>query len=234
VVRYCDSFAAASSSGAAATLWIVMEYCRGVSLQAFASSARAKGLARLPEEQTERILVQLCLALKYLHVEKDIAHRDLTPNNVLVNSHTLAVKIVDFGLARQKRSAAAVSMMKTMVGTILYNSPEIVQSQPYSNKTDVWAIGCLLYKMATLSDPFQGTNPLAVARKIVECEYDRLDPSIHSAMLVTACERCLTVCPKTRPDTQEVFQLIMPAVVRYLEETQRAMARQQQPRGRPG
>ncbi|CAK0856288.1 unnamed protein product [Prorocentrum cordatum] len=99
VVRYCDSFAAASSSGAAATLWIVMEYCRGVSLQAFASSARAKGLARLPEEQTERILVQLCLALKYLHVEKDIAHRDLTPNNVLVNSHTLAVKIVDFGWA---------------------------------------------------------------------------------------------------------------------------------------
>ncbi|CAK0856289.1 unnamed protein product, partial [Prorocentrum cordatum] len=102
-------------------------------------------------------------------------------------------------------------MMKTMVGTILYNSPEIVQSQPYSNKTDVWAIGCLLYKMATLSDPFQGTNPLAVARKIVECEYDRLDPSIHSAMLVTACERCLTVCPKTRPDTQDKGEGSVPA-----------------------
>merc|ERR1719181_1458166 len=151
---------ASFTNHATGTLWIVMEYCSGVSLQNLIISSKEKRLSKLPEEQTWQIFVQLCLALRYLHVEKGIAHRDLTPNNVLVHAHTLAVKVADFGLARQK-GACAGSMMKSFVGTILYSCPEIVQHQPYTNKTDVWALGCLLYKMATLRDPFQGSNPLS-------------------------------------------------------------------------
>ena len=103
--------------------------------------------------------------------------RDLTPNNILVQPQTLEAKLTDFGLARQKVSTAthAASMMKSMVGTILYSCPEIVQSSNYSNKADVWSLGCVLYKMATLRDPFQGNNPLVVARNIVECTYSRLE-----------------------------------------------------------
>jgi len=209
-----------------------MEFCPGASLQTFTASAREKGLAKLPEEQTWQIFVQLCLALRYLHVEKGIAHRDLTPNNVLVQSHTLAVKIADFGLARQKAGAgtAAASMMKSMVGTILYSCPEIVQQRPYTHKTDVWALGCLLYKMATLRDPFEGNNLLSVARRIVECEYDRLDEAQHTEMLVRTCCSCLTVSAEERPDIQQVCQLITPALMRHLETVQRAaLASQRQP-----
>jgi len=230
VVQYYSSFT--TSAGTGSTLWIVMEFCSGVSLQSFTASAREKGLAKLPEEQTWQIFVQLCLALRYLHVEKGICHRDLTPNNVLVQSHTLAVKVADFGLARQKAGAgtAAASMMKSMVGTILYSCPEIVQHRPYTHKADVWALGCLLYKMATLRDPFQGNNPLSVARRIVECEYKRLDEVHHSEMLVRTCGGCLTVSAEERPDIQEVCQMITPALVRHLEAVQRAaMGGQQHP-----
>eukprot|EP00930_Biecheleria_cincta_P035068 TRINITY_DN24150_c0_g1_i1.p1 TRINITY_DN24150_c0_g1~~TRINITY_DN24150_c0_g1_i1.p1 ORF type:complete len:732 (-),score=153.30 TRINITY_DN24150_c0_g1_i1:51-2246(-) len=226
VVQYYSSFT--TGSGVPRTLWIVMEFCQGVSLQGFTVSAKEKGFQRLPEEQTWQIFVQICLALRYLHMDKGIAHRDLTPNNVLVQSHTLAVKVTDFGLARQKHAATQnASMMKSMVGTILYSSPEIVQHKPYTHKVDVWALGCLLCKMATLKDPFSGSNPLSVARKIVECDYERLDAVQHSPMLLETCQRCLTVDPECRPDIQEVCNLITPALVRHLEFSQRTMANRQ-------
>ncbi|CAD7926455.1 unnamed protein product [Amoebophrya sp. A120] len=57
------------------------------------------------------------------------------------------------------------------VGSVLYNAPEMVRGEKYTEKVDIWAAGCLLYKMATFEDPFQGTNPLSVARKIVELDY---------------------------------------------------------------
>jgi len=222
IVQYHSSFTTGAQGSAATTLWIVMEFCNGVALQVFVASAKEKGFTQLPEEQTWQIFVQICLALRYLHVDKGIVHRDLTPNNVLVQTHTLAVKVADFGLARQKLGGTqGASMMKSMVGTILYLCPEIVQHQPYTNKADVWALGCLLYKMATLRDPFSGTNPLSVARKIVESEYEQLDLSTHSEMLISTCQRCLTVTPDDRPDITAVCQLVTPALIKHLEDAQR-------------
>lgn len=218
VVRYFTSFI--TGAGPASTLWIVMEFCSGVPLQALTASAKEKGLQKLPEQQAWRIFVQICLALRYLHIDKRIAHRDLSPNNVLVQSHSLAVKVTDFGLARQKGGAA--SLMKSMVGTILYCSPEIVQHRPYTNKVDVWALGCLLYRMATLRDPFTGGNPISVARKIVECDYERLG-SEHSQLMQVTCEECLAVDPEKRPGIEEVCQLITPAFMQQLEAVQRNM-----------
>ena len=137
-----------------------------------------------------------------------------------MQSHSLAVKVTDFGLARQKGGAA--SLMKSMVGTILYCSPEIVQHRPYTNKVDVWALGCLLYRMATLRDPFTGGNPISVARKIVECDYEHLGAE-HSRLMQVTCEECLTVDPEKRPGIEEVCQLITPAFMQQLETVQRAM-----------
>lgn len=218
IVKYFASFT--TGCDVTSTLWIVMELCRGITLQSFMQSMREKSFPRLPEDQTWQIFVQVCLALRYLHSEKGIAHRDLTPNNILVQPQTLEAKLTDFGLARQKVSTAthAASMMKSMVGTILYSCPEIVQSSNYSNKADVWSLGCVLYKMATLRDPFQGNNPLVVARNIVECTYSRLEVSPYvSELLVSTCERCLTVSPEERPGIEHVCQLITPVLLRQLE-----------------
>jgi NIMA (never in mitosis gene a)-related kinase len=70
----------------------------------------------------------------------------------------------DFGLAKQKRSDT--SKMTSVVGTILYNCPEIVQYEPYGEKADIWAIGCILYQMCSLQPPFMGSNMLALVLKV--------------------------------------------------------------------
>ena len=59
--------------------------------------------------------------------------------------------------------------MQSVVGTILYSCPELVKNEPYSNKADVWAIGCLLYQMCTLEHPFyrDGMSTLALAKNVM-------------------------------------------------------------------
>ncbi|EDO46234.1 predicted protein, partial [Nematostella vectensis] len=106
---------------------------------------------------------RIVLGLRYIHKEKHIVHRDLTPNNIMLGEND-KVTITDFGLAKQKNPDA--SKMTSVVGTILYSCPEVVQSQPYGEKADVWAAGCILYQMATLQPPFYSSNMLALATKV--------------------------------------------------------------------
>ena len=68
----------------------------------------------------------MCAALRYLHEEKRILHRDIAPSNILLDADA-NVKLADFGLAK-RWSTQSASMMKSFVGTVLYSSPEIVQS----------------------------------------------------------------------------------------------------------
>ena len=82
-----------------------------------------------------------------------------------------------------------------MVGTILYLSPEVVQSKPYNEKADIWSLGCILYELATLRQPFQGENTLTVARKIVEEEYERLDANKFSPLFISVVQKCMTRDP---------------------------------------
>ena len=95
------------------------------------------------------IFVQLCAALRYLHVDKRIVHRDLAPGNVLIDQD-FNLKLADFGLAKRWGTQSA-SVMKSFVGTILYSCPEIVQSQPYTEKADIWSLGCIIYELMTFS-----------------------------------------------------------------------------------
>ena len=75
--------------------------------------------------------------------------------------------------------------MKSFVGTILYSSPEIVQSQTYTNKADIWSLGCIIYELMTLQQPFNGNNPLSIAQKIVDGEYEPLEEDgFYSQMLL--------------------------------------------------
>eukprot|EP00397_Hematodinium_sp_SG-2012_P015384 GEMP01015664.1.p1 GENE.GEMP01015664.1~~GEMP01015664.1.p1 ORF type:complete len:650 (+),score=142.59 GEMP01015664.1:60-2009(+) len=166
IIKFHDSFIIEQK------LVIVMEYCPGISLQMFLENGVAKKMwgpgscsLSVPEPTCWDIFLQLALALRYLHVEKNITHRDLSANNVLLMPQTMSVKLADFGLAKQ-----SAEHMLSVVGTILYLCPEIVLHQPYTHKADIWSLGCLLYKMAVMEDPFSGSNPFVVARRIVECD----------------------------------------------------------------
>ncbi len=98
--------------------------------------------------------------LKHLH-EKRILHRDLKPANILVAADGRLV-IGDLGLGRAM--GPQTHFARTTVGTPLYFSPEICEERPYSFKSDVWALGCIMYELAALKTPFRAANQLALAK----------------------------------------------------------------------
>eukprot|EP00076_Gallus_gallus_P017549 XP_015137277.2 serine/threonine-protein kinase Nek10 [Gallus gallus] len=193
-------------------LYIVMELIDGVPLGEHFHSLKKKQ-QQFTEERIWNIFIQLCLALRYLHKEKRIVHRDLTPNNIMLGDKD-KVKITDFGLAKQKQEN---SKLASVVGTILYSCPEVVKSEPYGEKADVWAAGCILYQMATLNPPFYSTNMLSLATKIVGAVYEPVPDGLYSEKVSFTIKRCLTPDAETRPDIVEVSSLLSDVMMKYLD-----------------
>ncbi|XP_029442934.1 serine/threonine-protein kinase Nek10 [Rhinatrema bivittatum] len=193
-------------------LYIVMELIEGAPLGEHFSSLKEKKQL-FTEERIWKIFIQLCLALRYLHKEKRIVHRDLTPNNIMLGEKD-KVTITDFGLAKQKQES---SKLTSVVGTILYSCPEVVKSEPYGEKADVWATGCILYQMATLNPPFYSSNMLSLATKIVEAVYEPLPEGVYSEKVTETIKRCLTPDSEVRPDIVEVSAMISDVMMKYLD-----------------
>lgn len=109
--------------------------------------------------------------------------------------------------------------MKSFVGTILYSCPEIVQSQPYTAKADIWSLGCIIYELMTFTQPFCAGNPLTVAKKIVDGDYEPLnDDKYYSTMLVEVIRKCMTADPKLRPNVLELCKMMVPILMAQLDE----------------
>ena len=167
IINYFTSFVENES------LYIVMELIEGQPLSDYISSLKEKG-QRLVEGQIWRLCIEMCAGLRYLHIDKKVVHRDFTPPNIMITKDN-HVKIADFGLAKQRGNQSS-SQTHAFAGTILYSSPEMVRNQPFTEKADIWSLGVVLYELTTLKQPFTGENPLAIARKIVEEDYPRLQP----------------------------------------------------------
>ena len=183
-----------------------MELLDGVSLADYILSQSEKK-HRVKEEVVWNILTQLCAALRYLHDVKRIVHRDLAPSNILIDQD-FNIKLADFGLAK-RFGTNSVSVMKSFVGTILYSCPEIVQSQPYTNKADIWSLGCIIYEIMTLSQPFSASNPLTIAKKIVDGEYTPIPDDYYSPLLIDTVRKCMTAEQNYRPNITEICQLMV-------------------------
>ncbi|XP_051921819.1 serine/threonine-protein kinase Nek10 isoform X1 [Hippocampus zosterae] len=193
-------------------LYIVMELIEGVPLLERCNSLKEKK-QRFTEEQIWKIFIQMCLALRYLHKDKRIVHRDLTPNNIMLGDEE-KVTITDFGLAKQKQEN---SKLTSVVGTILYSCPEVVKNEPYGEKADIWALGCIVYQMATLEPPFYSNNMLSLANKIVEAIYEPLEDGIYSERLEDMITWCLSPDPERRPDIVAIGSRIANLMMRHMD-----------------
>ena len=109
------------------------------------------------------IVVQLAEALGPLHA-KGVVHRDLKPNNVLTTD-TSAVKLIDFGIA--KFADEKLTRTGQILGTPRYMSPEQWQGAPMDARTDLWALGCLLYELVSGRPAFDGKDMTATARAVL-------------------------------------------------------------------
>jgi len=209
VVRYLSTFQENDK------LYIEMELIEGASLQEHFTSLKEKKEKGMNEDRIWKIFIQMCLALRYLHIDKKIVHRDLTANNVMLSEND-KVTITDFGLAKHKRDK---SEMTSAVGTILYWCPEIIKSEPYSEKADIWALGCLLFQMATLEVPFNASNMLTLAKKIVEGSFERISSERGYSNLVSiTVDRCLTTDSNKRPNILEVCGVIASQMMTFTDQ----------------
>jgi serine/threonine protein kinase len=137
-------------------VYMVMEWVDGKLLRQLLQQER-----KLPLEQTVSILLQICDVLEYVH-KHDVVHRDLKPENVMIDDQG-RIKLIDFGIAASggARRLTFANFSKTM-GTPDYLSPEQVKGKRGDVRSDIYALGVMLYEMSTGALPFSGPNPFAV------------------------------------------------------------------------
>lgn len=136
--------------------FIVMRYLGGGSLRDFLD----QGLP--PYGQLERPLAQVCSALDFAHAE-GIIHRDIKPSNILLDSRGNAY-LSDFGIARILQDAGRLTG-SAVIGTPAYMSPEQAEGRPLDARSDVYAMGVVLFEMLTGREPFQADTPMAMLLK---------------------------------------------------------------------
>ena len=169
-------------------LFVSMEYVAGESL-----GARIQRLGTLTPAQLRPLVAQLCEGLSAAHAV-GIVHRDLKPANVLIDAND-RVKLIDFGIARGDLQAG-MTATNMVVGTPEYMAPEQVRGGAVDARTDVYALGAVLYHALTGRPPFRGETPISVG--------------------LAHCQDPVTPPRQLRPDIPAVWDQV---ITRALEKT---------------
>jgi eukaryotic-like serine/threonine-protein kinase len=178
--------------------YIVMEQVEG---QPLSSLCGTNGLS---PDLVVRYGVQIADALAHAH-EHGVIHRDLKSTNVMVTPEG-RVKVLDFGLAARLRdsefqeatsSKLPLTESRMVVGTLPYLAPELLRGEPAEPRTDTWALGVLLYEMASGTHPFRGRTAFELSSAILREPPTPLPVSVPSS-LGTVILRCLEKSPGDR------------------------------------
>src|SRR5438876_5503929 len=194
----CQLFDIGEESG---TPFLVMELLEGKSL-----AERLKD-GPLPLPDALQFALAMLTALDALH-GRGFIHRDLKPSNVFITQH--GVKLLDFGLARetlppltsdattmkQGQSPAALTMSRMIVGTPRYMAPEQLTGAPVDARTDIFAVGSLLFEMASGKPPFDESNAMKLYHAVV---YEN-PPNLAGSAAIAAVNRIAHRAMAKRPD----------------------------------
>ncbi|XP_045319403.1 serine/threonine-protein kinase Nek1 isoform X14 [Leopardus geoffroyi] len=192
IVQYRESFEENGS------LYIVMDYCEGGDL--FKRINAQKGIL-FQEDQILDWFVQICLALKHVH-DRKILHRDIKSQNIFLTKDG-TIQLGDFGIARVLNST--VELARTCIGTPYYLSPEICENKPYNNKSDIWALGCVLYEMCTLKHAFEAGSMKNLVLKIISGSFPPV--SLHySYDLRNLLSQLFKRNPRDRPSVNSILE----------------------------
>ena len=183
-------------------LAIVMTYCDGGELTTRISQHRERGQP-MSEDTCLSYFVQIALAVHYMH-EQRVLHRDIKSQNCFLLGNGRVV-LGDFGISKALPQAGMAAFARTQIGTPLMMSPEILSNQKYDWKSDVWAMGCLAYELATGKHPFEAPSLAALASKVSKGTYAPLGPKFSTGFkgLVASL---LAVNPAARPTMADVLK----------------------------
>ncbi len=177
--------------------FIAMEFVEGRPLNAL---VRDQGL---PVETAVRYGTQIADALAHAH-ERGVVHRDLKSANVVITPEG-RVKVLDFGLAKRlpqgaaeaTRSMASLTEAGSIVGTLHYMAPELLRGEPADARSDLWALGVVLYEMLAGKLPFHGQTPFDLSSAILREPMAPLPPQAPPG-LQAIIQRCLAKEPGER------------------------------------
>ncbi|GBM07397.1 Serine/threonine-protein kinase Nek1 [Araneus ventricosus] len=189
-------------------LSIVMEYAEGGDLHTAILKQRGVPFS---EHRIISWFIQICLALQYIHYQNTL-HRDLKSQNIFLTRNKM-IKVGDFGIARVLKNPEELA--KTAIGTPYYLSPEICQRKPYNHKSDIWALGCILFEMAALEHAFQAVDFIHLVSLILKGNRKEL-PRHCSSIIQDLVKDLLEFDPEKRPSTEVI--LAYPSLQPYLSE----------------
>eukprot|EP00347_Sterkiella_histriomuscorum_P008081 403346444 len=179
-------------------LYLVMENVEGVSLQQMLKMIPDR---KVKEEEAARIFMQIISSMEYVH-NQEIAHRDIKLENILIETSTKKVKLIDFGFCCQ-----AKEKLRIFCGTPSYMSPEIVMKREYyGGPSDIWACGVLLYVLLCGTFPFKSSFEKDLFRKISRGQFSfSCQPDLSSEVqdLIT---QILQVDPHKRPTASQILE----------------------------
>eukprot|EP00854_Cymbomonas_tetramitiformis_P010702 gene10702-12659_t len=201
VVNYHEAFVDGNR------LCIVMEYAPNGDIAKAIKKRQQQGKF-FSEDSIWSYLIQVASGLQALHAQR-ILHRDIKAANVL-RCEGDKVKIGDLGVAKLLKG----QMTKTQIGTPHYMPPEVWKNRPYSFSSDTWALGCLLYEMATFTVPFEARSLEELRYRVLRGKYNPL-PETYSQDLHHLVRVMLDPEPSHRPSITQVMEL--PAVKSRLD-----------------
>ncbi len=191
--------------------YIVTEFIRGRTLKDFVGEH-----ALAYPEIGAMIAVEVCRALVHAHAG-GVLHRDVKPENIMIRDDGV-VKLTDFGIA-QILDAQRMTVTGQLLGSPAYMAPEHVEGKHLDFRTDVFAVGILLYQLTTGELPFKGRNPHEILKKIADCKY--LDARVVNPLVGDRLNKILTKALAKEPvDRYQDVQLVLDDLLRFLGEAE--------------
>lgn len=203
-------YSGAEAAEAAGSSYIVTEFIDGKTLK--------QQITDRPLSYPEigaMVVLQVCRALAHAHAA-GILHRDVKPENIMIRSDGV-VKLMDFGISHMV-DLERLTVTGQLLGSPAYMAPEHVEGRPLDFRTDVFAVGIVLYQLTVGKLPFEGKNPHEVLKRIAECRF--VDPRQANPRIGNRLGRIILRAMAAQPGDRfaGVGEMVI-ALDGYLEET---------------
>ena len=183
---------------------ILTEYADGGDLQ-MQLNEHKKINKPFEENQLLIWLVQVCLALKDLHNNYNILHRNIKPSNIFLMDPGFA-KLGDFGMAKILTSKEPFKRAKTIFKDLEYSAPEILEKRGYTKKTDIWYLGVTFFELMTFCFPFMGETEEEISENILKENKNKFNQS-YNKKFNELIDRMISKDEGNRPSSEEILEM---------------------------